>query len=300
MKSMLKKSLIAMSLIIAVATGVYADESGHALPLWQLDGEENRIYMLGSIHLLREQDYPIPSRLYEAYEDADVLIMELDMDDLDPVEGQVLTNELGLIQDDRTLSDLMGTDLYREAESLAAAAQIPIALLAKSEPWYAAMNVEIMLLMRMGFNPQFGIETHFQGMASGDGKEILGFETMRQQLEFLDGLSAQAQRDMLMQALKEGIDLDELMDTMIGAWRTGDVQFMEDNLLADMENYPELNEVIVVARNRDWVTQIEALLDDQEDYLIIVGTLHLVGDDGVPNMLEARGYQVEQLYQPAN
>ena len=300
MKSMLKKIFIVTSLVIAVATGVRADESGHTLPLWQLNGEQNRIYMLGSIHLLREQDYPIPSRLYEAYEDAEALIMELDMDDLDPVEGQVLTNELGLIQDDRTLSDLMGADLYREAETLAAAAQIPITLLAKSEPWYAAMNVEIMLLMRMGFNPQFGIETHFQGMASNDGKEILGFETMRQQLEFLDGLSPQAQRDMLMQALKEGIELDELMDTMIDAWRTGDVQFMEDNLLADMKNYPEMNEVIVVARNRNWVSQIEALLDDEEDYLVIVGTLHLVGEDGVPKMLEARGHQVEQLRQPAN
>ena len=300
MKSMLKKTGILVALLVAVSSGTRADEVGHALPLWQLNGDQNRVYMLGSIHLLREQDYPIPSRLYDrAYEDAETLIMELDMDDLDPVEGQMLTNELGLIQDDRTLSDYMGADLYAEAETLAAAAQIPITLLAKSEPWYAAMNVEIMLLMRMGFNPQYGIETHFQGMAASDGKEILGFETMRQQLEFLDGLSPQAQRDMLMQALTEGIELDELMDTMIEAWRTGDVQFMEDNLLADMEEYPEMNDVIVVERNRNWVTQIEELLDDEEDYLIIVGTLHLVGEDGVPSMLEARGYDVEQLHQTA-
>ena len=222
------------------------------------------------------------------------------MDDMDPVEGQVLTNELGLIKDGRTLSDLMGSDLYREAEVLAAAAQIPLALLANSEPWYAAMNVEIMLLMRMGFNPQLGVETHFQQMAESDAKEILGFETMRQQLEFLDGLSPGAQRDMLMQALTEGIELDEMMDSMIEAWKSGDVAFLEDNLLADMQDYPELHRVIVVDRNLDWTDQIEQLLDDDLDYLVIVGTLHLVGEDGVPNLLKSRGHEVAQLHQPAD
>ena len=271
----------------------------HPVSIWQINGDSNRIYLLGSIHLLREQDHPLPSAIYDAYADAEKLIMELDMDDMDPVEGQVLTNELGLIQDDRTLSDLLGPDLYTEAETLAAAAQIPISLLAKAEPWFAAMNVEIMLLMRMGFNPAYGIETHLLELALSDQKEILGFETMRQQLEFLDGLSADAQREMLIQALSEGVELEGMMDTMIEAWRIGDVQFMEDNLLADMQDYPELNRVIVVDRNIDWTNQIEELLDDDIDYLIVVGTLHLVGDEGVPELLESRGHEVTQLRQSA-
>ncbi|MDH3440868.1 MAG: TraB/GumN family protein, partial [Gammaproteobacteria bacterium] len=250
-------SVIAMLLTLSARGDVE-----HPVSMWQVKGDSNRIYLLGSIHLLREQDHPLPSAIYDAYADAEKLIMELDMDDMDPVEGQVLTNELGLIQDGRTLSDLLGPELYTEAETLAAAAQIPIALLAKAEPWFAAMNVEIMLLMRMGFNPAYGIETHLMELAQSDRKEILGFETMRQQLEYLDGLSEDAQHDMLIQALSEGIELEGVMDTMIEAWRKGDVQFMEDNLLADMQDYPELNRVIVVDRNIDWTNQIEELLDD--------------------------------------
>ena len=284
-------------LAIWIGASASADEVGHPLPLWQVNSEQNRIYLLGSIHLLREQDYPIPSAIYDAYENAEILIMELDMDDMDPVEGQVLTKELGMIQDDRTLSDLMGSELYREAETLAATAQIPIALLAKSEPWYAAMTVEIMLLMRMGFNPQYGIETHFMNLAADDGKEILGFETMRQQLELLDGLSPEVQQDMLIQALAEGIELHALMDPMIDAWSKGDVTFIADNLLADIEDYPEINQAIVVDRNIDWTNQIVDLLNDNEDYLVIVGTLHLVGDQGVPNLLQSRDYEVKQLRQ---
>ena len=292
--------LILLLLLAGLVPATTLADGGHPLSLWQIQGDTNRIYLLGSIHLLREQDHPLPSAIYDAYEDADKLIMELDMDDMDPVEGQTLSNQLGLIQDGRTLRDLMGDTLYAEAEVLAEAMQVPLALLAQSEPWYAAMNIEIMLLMRIGFNPQFGVETSLMNLAVAESKEILGLETLRQQLEFLDGLSEAAQRDMLMQALSEGVGMQETMDSMIDAWRTGNVEYLEDNLLTDMQDYPELNRVIVDDRNLDWTNQIEGLMDDEIDYLIIVGALHLVGDNGVPNLLSERGHEVVQLSQPAD
>ena len=292
--------LVILLLFAGLVPATTLADSGHPLSLWQIQGESNRIYLLGSIHLLREQDHPLPSAIYDAYEDSDKLIMELDMDDMDPIEGQTLSNQLGLIQDGRTLRDLTGETLYAEAEVLAEAMQVPLALLAQSEPWYAAMNIEIMLLMRIGFNPQFGVETSLMNLAVAESKEILGLETLRQQLEFLDGLSEAAQRDMLMQALSEGVDMQDTMDSMIDAWREGDVEYLEDNLLTDMQDYPELNRVIVDDRNLDWTNQIEALMDDEIDYLIVVGALHLVGDNGVPNLLSERGHEVVQLSQSAD
>lgn len=272
-----------------------AGAEGHALPLWKISGQRNRVYLLGSIHLLREQDYPLPPEIIAAYDDAENLVMELDMDDVDPVEGQVLSNELGLIRDGRELRDLLGAAAYAEAERLAAAAEVPLALLANVEPWLAAINVEIMLLMRLGFNPALGVEAHMAGLAQADGKEITGLETLRQQFELLDGLSADAQREMLLQALAEGSDMQATMDGMIEAWRTGDIDHLEQDLLAEVTGYPELNRVIVVDRNRSWTERIEALLGDSDDYMVIVGTLHLVGDDGVPNLLKARGHPVMQM-----
>jgi uncharacterized protein YbaP (TraB family) len=287
-------------LLFAFAMPAIAAEDAHPLSMWQIDGQQNRIFLLGSIHLLREEDHPIPSAIIDAYKEAETLVMELDMDDMDPIESQTLATELGLIHDGRTLEDLLGPETYAEAEELALAAAIPLKLLRGAEPWYAAMNVELMLLMRIGFNPALGIETYLMEMATADQKEILGFETMRQQLEFLDGLSADAQQEMLMQALSEGDEMRDMMDGMIDAWRHGDTTYMEENLLADMQDYPELNQTIVVDRNIDWTAQIEALMDDDDDYMIIVGTLHLVGEDGVPTLLSERGHTVTQLQQPAN
>ena len=296
----MKLRLATALLLVLASIAARADADGHPLSMWQIDGKQNRVYLLGSVHLLREKDHPLPSAIYAAYGDAEKLIMELDMDDLDPVEAQQLSNELGLIQDDRSLSDLLGPALYAEAERLAVAAEVPLALLAKAKPWYAAMNVELMMLMRLGFNPAWGIESHLMERAIADNKEILGFETMRQQLEFLDGMSARAQNEMLLQALAESGELGDMMDSMIDAWRTGDTEYMESNLLSDMADYPELNEVIVVSRNISWTDRIEELLEDEDDYLIVVGTLHLVGDNGVPDLLSERGHDVLQLHQAAD
>jgi len=278
----------------------FAVENGHPLSMWQIDGASNSIYLLGSIHMLREKDHPLPSAIYDAYSQAEALIMEIDMDDIDPVADQALANDLGLIQDGRTLPDLMGAELYAEAESLAEALQIPLKLLDKSEPWYAAINVEMMMLMRIGFNPMHGIEFHLAEIASRDNKEIFGLETTRQQLEILDRLSLPSQRDLLIQTLSDSAELAEVMDDMVDAWRYGDIEFLENNLLAEMQEFDELHQAIVVNRNRNWVVRIEELLRENDDYLIVVGALHLVGDQGVPNLLSQRGFDVIQLHQPAN
>ena len=299
--SMNKRILKLAGLIAGILTAAQAiADDGHALSLWRVAGQQNHVYLLGSIHLLRREDHPLPDAIYAAYEDAEKLIMELDMDDVDPIASQMLTNELGLISDGRTLRDLMGEELYSQAVALAETARIPLTLLEKSEPWFAAMNVEIIMLMRIGFDPALGIENQLMERALVDDKEILGFETMRQQLEFLDGLSPSAQREMLIQALSEGNEMQQTMDEMIMAWRTGDVQFLEENLLADMTDYPELYKVVVVDRNVAWTDEIEELLDEADDYLIVVGALHLVGQEGVPRLLQARGHDVIQLRQAAD
>ena len=285
--------------LLASSFPALADDA-HPLAMWQIDGANNSVYLLGSIHMLREEDYPLPSAIYTAYEEAEVLIMELDMDDLDPVAEQALAIDLGLIKDGRELRDLMGAKLYAEAEELAEALQIPLTILEKSEPWFAAISVEMMMLMRIGFDPMQGIEYHLSGLAMGDNKEILGLETTREQLEILDNLSPEAQREMLMQTLSDSLEIADAMDEMVNAWRYGDIEFLEDSLLDDMQKFEELHEAIVVQRNKNWVEDIQKLLNNDDDYLIIVGALHLVGEEGVPHLLSQRGLEVTQLHEPAN
>jgi uncharacterized protein YbaP (TraB family) len=273
-----------------------ADSAG-PVTMWMAEGTTNRVYLLGSIHLLREQDHPLPRVIGDVYEDAETLYMELDMDDLDPLLMQSTINRLGMLEEGTSLREVMGEELYAEAATKAAALEVPLEMLERTEPWFAAITVEQLVLARIGFNPAYGVEMHLLKKALGDGKEILGFETVEQQLGYLDGLSLGAQRELLMQTLAESGVIREIMDDLILAWRSGDIDHLEQTLLDDVSGYPELYDAIVADRNRLWVNKIDELLDDGEDYLVIVGALHLVGEDGLPRLLEQRGVRITQMYE---
>lgn len=274
-----------------------AADSGSPVTLWIVEGEVNTVYLLGSVHLLRASDYPLPAVIDEAYADAEALIMELDMDDIDPVAVQQLTRELGLLPADRELRDVLGESDYGKALAAAEALDIPLEMLARAEPWFAAVTIEQMMLARIGFNPLHGIEMFLARKASEDGKPISGLESVEQQLRFLDGLTPESQADLLLQTLAESGELERLMDELIEAWRTGDTDFLEETILVEMRRYPELYEAIVVNRNREWIESLANMLDDDDDYLVIVGALHLVGEDGVPALLEQRGIPVRQMHE---
>ena len=289
------RSILCCGWLLLLPALAAADSGGHPVTLWMAEGASNTVYLLGSVHLLRKEDHPLPSVIDAAYDDAETLFMELDMDDLDPIATQATINRLGMLDEDQSLRDVMGEDLYDDALLAADALDIPLDMLAQTEPWFAAITVEQLALTRIGFNPMYGIEMHMMAKAIQDGKTIQGFESVEEQLEFLDGLSLEAQRDLLMQTLAESANIRDIMDRLIAAWRLGDIAYMEENLLADIANYPELYESIVADRNRNWANTIDKLLGDDEDYLVIVGALHLIGEDGVPQLLESRGYTVNQL-----
>ncbi len=292
------KRTIQIALLALLAVSALAAESSHPITVWEVKGEHNSVYLLGSIHLLRAKDYPLPSAINAVYDDAEALVMEIDMDDMDPLAAQTAFTTYGVIHDEQTLESMMGDDVYRQALSAAEAIDIPLEMLQKTEPWYAAITVEIMLLSRIGFDPALGIEMHMMSKAMADGKTIGGLETIEEQVQLLDGMSLQAQRDMLLSTLTEGAEMGEMMDQVIDAWRHGDIATLRSEMLDELAKHEELNKALITDRNARWVGQIDALLDDDDDYLIIVGALHLIGPEGVPRQLQENGYVVTQLSEP--
>ena len=289
------RNAIITVLLALLGSATVADETSHPVTLWEVKGGNNSVYLLGSIHLLRPQDYPLPAVLDAAYEEAEVLIMEIDMDDMDPLAAQAAFTTYGVLRDEQTLQSLMGDELYKEALEAADLIDIPLEMLSKTEPWYAAMTIEIMMLSRIGFDPSLGIEMYMLTKAQNDGKSVEGLETIEEQLQFLDGMSLDAQREMLLSTLTDSAELEEMMDDMIDAWHLGDTAVLEAGMLEELAEHEELNKALVTDRNARWVEQINPLLDDSDDYLIVVGALHLIGKDGVPMLLQRNGFEVQQL-----
>ena len=284
-----------LTTLILLGGATAAADSDSSFTMWSVSGERNQVYLLGSVHLLRESDYPLPAVIDRAYEDAEALVMELDMDDLDPFAMQATVNRLGMLPPGQSLEDALGPADYAAASEAAAALEVPLDLLARSEPWLAAITIEQLVLTRLGFNPLYGVEMTLSTRAQTDRKPIDGLETVDEQLGFLDGLSAEAQRDLLLQTLAEGGEIQSLMDELIAAWKSGDIEFLEANMLVELAEYPELYRTIVADRNDRWLVALEELLAADDDYLVIVGALHLIGEDGLPEGLTAMGYEVIQL-----
>jgi len=281
-------------LAVLLAAGA-ARADGDRLPLWLVEGETNRVYLLASVHLLRESDYPLPAGIDAAYADAERLVMELDMDDLEPSEAAGLMAELGILGEGVSLRALLGELLYARALELADAGGIPLAMLADRELWLAALAVEQIALRRLGAAAALGLEAHLAARAGRDGKPITGLETLRQQLGMLDALPVPVQRTLFMETLEESADLAATMDELLTAWRTGDMETIERRMLHDLRDEPRLYDVLIETRNRDWTAHILRLLDETDDVLVVVGAAHLAGEDGLPALLAAEGHAPRQL-----
>ena len=290
----MRNALVAL-VILLVSCVAHGDEE--PAMIWIIKGDTNNVYLLGSIHVLRESDHPLPDVLEIIYDDAEQLVMEIDMDDLDPVSTMQFLTSHGVLTGDRTLRDIMGPEMYARAEASAAAIDIPIEMLAKAEPWLAAITVEEMVMNRAGFNAAHGIEMYLTNKAIADGKAITGLETIEQQLGFLDGLSIDTQNRWLLQSIMEAERTEEIIVELVAAWRRGDATFLEEMLLSEFDEYPELHDLILINRNRNWVEPIMALLNDDDDFLIVVGAAHLVGEDSLPDLLSKQGVRIRQLHE---
>jgi len=282
---------------LLVLVFIFAPGFAHsdALALWELQGTKNRIMLLGSVHYLRADDYPLASEIDEAYRSSDTLIMEIDLDDLDMMQAQMAVMQLAADPDGKQLKDLLGAAAYDKASKMAAEININMAMLDSFEPWYGAILVTQLILMQLGFDATLGVDSRFAARAMQDGKEIRGLETLEYQLSIMDGMSTGAQRDFLLATLEEAGEVEELVGNMIAAWKSGNTRALKSLIVDTMAEQPELYQRMLVERNRNWTKIIAQLTQDSDDYLIVVGTAHLIGKDSVLAMLDKAGYPSKQI-----
>lgn len=286
---------LALFASIAFAAIPAAARDADGSTLWKVQGERNTVYLLGSIHVLSENDYPLSPALLSAYEDAEALVMEIDLDDLDPMMAATVVMSRARARDGETLRSILGSETWDTADEAAKAAGFRLDDFSASEPWYAAMILTQITMARMGYNAELGVDMYFSQLAQNDNKPIDGLETFEQQIDFFDSMPASVQADLLLQTLQDIAEYPDDMSGMIAAWKRGDIEYLESELLGALAKFPQLYETLVTRRNRAWVGKIEALLDDSIDYLVVVGALHLIGDDSVNRLLESRGYTPEKL-----
>jgi uncharacterized protein YbaP (TraB family) len=282
------------ALVAAASFAAFASGPARAEPaLWEVTGGESSVWLFGSVHLLPEGGFAIAGPLADALEKAERVCMEIDPDAHDEMATASLTMARAVDPEGRDLFELLGPD----ADGVRTAAEdagVPLEALAMFEPWFAGLTVSVMALQAQGYDVEHGVEQVIQGEAREAGKSGCGLETLDGQLGLLDALPAGLQKEILLQAIEEAADIEELIEPMLAAWRSGDESGLLRSLEEDFEGYPDLAEALIYRRNARWADQVEDMLKGDDDVLIVVGAMHLVGDRGLPALLEERGYGIER------
>jgi hypothetical protein len=262
--------------------------------LWEVDTAQGRVTLVGSIHTLRKDAYPLPAVYEEAYSEAEGLVFETDMAAVEDPAFQARLLSLGLYPEGETLRDRLSPGAYDDLSQALTARGLPPEQFARFKPWFCAFTLTLLELQRLGYHPQHGLDRHFLDKAARDGKELYHLEPVEAQVQLLASLERGEQEDFLLQSLQELDLLASKAAEMTGAWRNGDAEGLDAFIQKSFEGFPGLYDRFFTERNRNWVPLIEDLIRDGEEVLIVVGAGHLVGDQGLVRLLEDRGHRLEQ------
>ena len=282
--------LILLFLLVGVAEARAEDKSF----LWRVQSDKANIYILGSVHFLKKENYPLNKTIEKAVEGSQKLVLEVDLNSEDAGAVQRVTLEKG-INHKRSLQQSISAETYGLAEKRAQDLGIDIRALGPLKAWVVALTMTALQLQKLGFDPNYGVDRYLAGRATKSGKKVVGLETASFQIGLIDQLTERDQESMLRQSLKEMDLLERGLDQIVRAWSTGDVTALEALLLGGMREYPAVYQTVVVDRNQRWLPQIEKMIERGESVLIAVGAAHLIGKDGVIELLKARGYTLEQM-----
>ena len=203
--------------------------------------------------------------------------------------------QAGMCPPGETLGQLVGKDTYSALQSWLKNTGTPPSMLDQMKPWLASVTLVALELQKLGFNPSQGIDEHFFSRADADKKEIRGLETVDFQISLFANLTREESELFLKSMLEDTDRFPKIFADVIEAWKTGDAAKIEPLLLEITKKYPAIYKKFLTDRNRVWLPKIEELLARDKNVLIVVGMAHLVGSDGLVQLLKKKGIQVEQL-----
>lgn len=263
--------------------------------LWKVTHEGKVLYIGGTVHMLRPADYPLPTVFDKAFALADILVFETDIAGMNTPETARMMRERLMYASGASLRDDLRRSTYLDLKKYAAENQLSMAMLDAMKPPLVVMTIMNLELQRLGMTAP-GVDQHYFAQASGTGKKIRWFETVREQIDMLSCFGQEDADDMVLESLAETQEYETVMGQILSAWREGSTEQLmrigRKYLMSENEaDYRRL----IVARNRQWMRQLEPMLKSRETELVLVGALHLVGPDGLIAQLKRRGYRVEQL-----
>jgi uncharacterized protein YbaP (TraB family) len=256
---------------------------------------KSTVYLAGSFHILRASDYPLPAEFLRAYKDSRKIIFEVPPGETGSPEYMEKFLSLAIYNDGTTLKEHITTAAYAKAESFCKERNYPLEQYQFFKPTFLVMTLTVSEMNNIGADPQKGIDNFFKEKAMQDGKALGSLETVDQQLSLLTSMDASLGSDQILESIGELKQMEVMLGELLAVWKKGDEAKMEELYIKDLKLYPKLYQTLIVDRNNKWARNIEEYLNGSGNTMVVVGAAHLIGADGLVNLLRKRGYKVVKL-----
>jgi len=265
--------------------------------LWKVTDEDSAVFLLGSVHVADYAMYPLSKAIMDAYEASAAVVVEVSASELDVQLVSEIIMEYGFYTDGTKLVDVVGEEAYAKIVAFTTALGLAEENISNARPWY----IEQILTANVAGNyTATGIDMFCMLLASLDGKPVYALESAASQIAVLASLSEEAQKTRLLASLSETEeDMEASVKSMLAAWRDGDEEAMlailgRDEITdeASLEFYEKFN----TERNAEMIETIaQVLTENEDDVIVIVGTLHMLYEDGIVQAMRDLGFAVERV-----
>lgn len=257
---------------------------------------DSKIYLFGTIHVRRPGAPWGGPEAQAALTESQELWTELEMNAEADARAAQEVVRLGVAAPGRPLSSYLSPAQNQRLQAALAAQGAQPHALEHMRPWFAGLMLSLMPVMRAGYDPNAGVDRQIDTIADAQGKTARWFESSAQQLAFFNDLSEGLQIELLMEAVDASGDSAEELANLERAWERGDLRALERAVVDETrEQYPELYDVLFVRRNRAWVDALMVQMEGSGVDFVAVGAGHLLGDDGLVEMLRERGVRVSRV-----
>nr|WP_166175623.1 TraB/GumN family protein [Altererythrobacter segetis] len=259
--------------------------------IWKVADKDTTIYLFGTVHALPKDTKWFSGPVERAYKASDELVTEIPMDASG--DAQAIAAR-ALLAKGQSLRAMMAPDDRMKFEEALVGLGLPIEAMDRFEPWYAAMTLSLLPVIKSGYDPQTGAETKLT--AEAEGKRKAALETVQQQIDLFDGLPVEAQLSFLKETVDSISKATTTLDAMVAEWMKGDADALA-MLLNDELDDPVLYKRLLTDRNTHWAQWIDQRMKQPGTVFVAVGAGHLAGRDSVQAQLRKRGIKARRVWE---
>lgn len=261
--------------------------------VWKISDANHTMYLGGTIHVLRSSDYPLPHEFEQAYSQADYVVFETDLARTQSEMFAAMLAQKMILPPGQTLANKLTSSTYAELTSYLDSQHYNIRMFERLEPWAAVLTLTQLKFAQMGMD-QSGVDMHYSRRALSDQLPQRSLETVEEQIDIITGIGAGEEDVMILQTLREMKQLDAMIPWMVEEWRQGKTARLERELVQEMKNEsPKMYQLILKQRNDRWKTKLIAMMQEDKKGFVLIGAMHLLGEDGLLEQFRMLGYKVE-------